>query len=272
MDSRAPAIHVSADAASAATACSVRIAELLRAALAERPLATLAVSGGSTPRPMFDALVHEALDWTRIHLFFVDERPVPPGDPQSNFTLCKTHLLTPAQVPAASIHRIQAELGPEQAAELYEREIRMFFGLPGHENACFDVIQCGIGPDCHTASLFPGEPRIDDRTGLVAALPVAKLSQTRITMLPRLLLSARHIVILASEPDKAEPLRQALYGEYDPRQFPAQLILRTSPPGDSTLNPRLGCSAESDRGLSVLSPGDPGEVELFLDTIAVARL
>jgi len=106
---------------------------------------------------MFDALEIEPLDWTRIHVFFVDERPVPPGDPASNFTLCETHLLTPAAVPAASVHRILAERGPAVAAALYSADITLFFQEFTGENPRFTVVQCGIGPDCHTASLFPGE-------------------------------------------------------------------------------------------------------------------
>jgi 6-phosphogluconolactonase len=86
------------------------------------------------------------------------------------------------------------------------------------------VVQCGIGPDCHTASLFPGEPLIDDREGLVASVEVAKLHQSRITMLPRILLNAKNLIVLASGPDKARPLCQAIREPYDPKQFPAQLL------------------------------------------------
>jgi 6-phosphogluconolactonase len=216
--------HIFPDGKGAAQACAAHIASALRAELAASPLATLAVSGGSTPRLMFDALVNEPLDWFRIHIFFVDERPVPPGDLQSNYTLCETHLLTPAAVPSANIHRILAECGPAAAARLYSDEITGFFGKMGDPAPCFTVVQCGIGPDCHTASLFPGEPLIDDREGLVASVEVAKLHQSRITMLPRILLNAKNLIVLASGPDKARPLCQAIREPYDPKQFPAQLL------------------------------------------------
>jgi 6-phosphogluconolactonase len=223
-----PQFHISPDSLAAATECAVSIASILREAIELRGKATLAVSGGSTPRLMFDALVNEHLDWTRIDLFFVDERPVPPGDPQSNYTLCETHLLKPAVVPATSIHRIEAERGAEVAAEVYTREISMSFELKAGELPEFDVIQCGMGPDCHTASLFPGEPMIDNRTRLVGALPVEKMHQTRITLLPGVLLNARRIALLVSGADKAWAMKQALHGPDDSKQFPAQLVVRHS--------------------------------------------
>src|SRR5208337_2490970 len=111
--------HIFGDALGAAGACAAFVASALRQELAANPLATLAVSGGSTPRLMFDALVNESLEWPRIHVFFVDERPVPPGHLESNYSLCETHLLTPAAVPAANVHRIFAERGPAAAAALY---------------------------------------------------------------------------------------------------------------------------------------------------------
>jgi len=219
-------LNILADAREAAGACAAYIAAVLRQEIADHEVATLAVSGGSTPGLMFDALVNEPLDWFRIHIFFVDERPVPPGDPQSNYTLCETHLLRPAGVRAGSVHRILTERGPATAAALYSEEIKGFFDQMSDEQPCFTIVQCGIGPDCHTASLFPGEPLIDDREGLVAAVEVAKLHQARITMLPRILLNAKTLVVLASGPEKAQPLRQAIHEAYNPKQFPAQLLFR----------------------------------------------
>ncbi|MGO9243060.1 MAG: 6-phosphogluconolactonase [Bryobacteraceae bacterium] len=219
-------LNILADAREAAGACAAYIAAVLRQEIADHELATLAVSGGSTPRLMFDALANEPLDWFRVHIFFVDERPVPPGDPQSNYTLCETHLLKPAGVPAGSVHRILTERGPATAASLYSEEITGFFDQISDEKPCFTIIQCGIGPDCHTASLFPGETLIDDREGLIAAVEVAKLRQARITMLPRILLNAKTVVVLASGPEKAQPLRQAIHEAYHPKQFPAQLLFR----------------------------------------------
>jgi 6-phosphogluconolactonase len=219
---------ISSDPEAAARACSAAIEGILKDTLAERRTATLAVSGGSTPKLMMDQLATSDLDWSRVHIFFVDERPVPPGDKQSNYTLCETHLLKPAGVPAENVHRIQAERAPAEAAEIYRCEICDFFGLKQGDEPRFDVIQCGVGPDCHTASLFPAEPAIDDMDTLVAALPVPKLNQTRITMLPAILLSARHLVVLATGPDKAEAIGHAVLDPYNPQRLPAQLVIRAA--------------------------------------------
>ena len=217
-------IHRTADAPAAAQSCAGWMAAVLRSAIAARGRATLAVSGGTTPALLFDALVPLGLDWTRVQLFFVDERPVPPGDPQSNYTLCERHLLTPARVPAPNVHRIPAERGPQGAAEGAARELAEVFDLAPGDLPSFDVVQCGIGPDCHTASLFPGEELIDNRADLMAAVEVAKLAQTRITMLPGILLGARELAILACGIDKRPALDLALRAALDPRHYPAQLL------------------------------------------------
>ena len=137
----------------------------------------LAISGGTSPRTMFEIFAGTAFDWKRVHLFWVDERCVPPTDAQSNFKLADDTWLTPAKFPAANIHRVQTERDPEDAADIYVDELRLVFGegIPK-----FTVIHRGMGPDAHTASLFPGEPLIDDRTGLAAPafLRVEKLNST----------------------------------------------------------------------------------------------
>lgn len=219
---------IAPDPEAAARACAAGIAGIVKDALADHGSATLALSGGTTPALMMDELSTSDLNWSRVHIFFVDERPVPPGDPQSNYTLCETHLLRPAGVPDGNVHRIQGEQPPEQAAEIYKHELSSFFGLRKGEKPHFDVIQCGVGRDCHTASLFPGEPAIDDMDGLVAALPVARMSQTRITMLPAILLNARKLLVLATGVEKAEAIGHAVLAPYNPQQYPAQLVVRAA--------------------------------------------
>jgi 6-phosphogluconolactonase len=115
---------------------------------------------------------------------------------------------------------VQTERDPEDAAEIYADELRLVFG-EGIPN--FDVIHRGMGPDAHTASLFPGEPLIDDRTGLAGAVYVEKLNSHRVTLLPAVLLAAKHTVLLVTGADKAEPLADVLYGPHDPKKFPCQL-------------------------------------------------
>jgi 6-phosphogluconolactonase len=214
------------DARAAAEACAAHAGEVLETALGAGDEATLALSGGSTPAIMFQRLAVSGLPWDRIHLFWVDERAVPPTDPESNFRLAAGTLLGPARVPQANIHRVRAELAPQAAARAYEEEIRRHFGLAPGETPEFDLVHRGMGPDMHTASLFPGDPLIGDREGLVAAVWSAPRSQWRITLLPRALVAARHTVMLVTGADKAEGVRAVFEEPCDPSLRPAQL----SPP------------------------------------------
>jgi 6-phosphogluconolactonase len=195
----------------------------MEAAIAERGAAALAISGGSSPKPMFQIFAGSAFPWERVHLFWVDERAVPPTDEQSNFKLAADTWLTPAKFPSANIHRIQAELAPDEAARLYREEIRAYFKLSNEEQPKFDVVHRGMGPDGHTASLFPGSPLIEDRTRIAAATWVEKMHQWRISLLPAALEAARHTVMLVTGADKAQMLRTVLEGPYDPQQTPAQI-------------------------------------------------
>jgi 6-phosphogluconolactonase len=172
---------------------------------------------------LFEALAARCFDWNKIHLFWVDERAVPPSDPQSNYRLAAEALLMPAKFPPRNVHRIRGEFRPEVAARCYATEIRDFFGLEEGEMPHFDVIHQGIGADAHTASLFPGEPLLEDREGIAAAVFVEKLAQWRITLLPGVLLAARHTVLLATGADKAEAVRAVFHEPYDPKRYPAQM-------------------------------------------------
>jgi len=208
-----------ADTRDAAEHCAAQILRYL----GDSPRSTLAISGGSSPRAMFEIFATVAFDWNRVQLFWVDERCVPPTDAQSNFKLANDTWLAPARFPEANIHRVQTERDPQDAAEVYADELRLVFGegIPQ-----FDVIHRGMGPDAHTASLFPGEPLIDDRTGLTAAVFVGKLNSHRVTLLPAVLLAAKHTVMLVTGADKAQPLADVLYGPHDPKKFPCQLTER----------------------------------------------
>lgn len=204
----------------AAEACGRYVLGLLEKAAAERGRATLAVSGGSSPRPMFELWARSGFAWSLVDIYWVDERCVPIDDPQSNYKLANAVWLAPAHVPAANVHRVPVELEPKEAARRYAEKLRAV--------EHFDVIHRGMGTDAHTASLFPGEPLIADTEGLAAAVWVEKLKQWRITMLPKVLLAARHTVILASGGDKAAALDAVLTGPYDPQKYPAQIASRKS--------------------------------------------
>ncbi|HWZ34297.1 MAG TPA: 6-phosphogluconolactonase [Bryobacteraceae bacterium] len=211
------------DARAAAEACGKRILTLLGEAIERNGRATLAISGGSSPKLMFESFAKTTFAWDRLHVFWVDERGVPPDDPQSNFKLANDAWLAPARFPAANLHRIQAELDAATAAKLYVDEIRA--ALPG-KTPEFDVIHQGMGPDGHTASLFPGEPLIEDRQGIAAAVWVEKFKQWRITLLPAVLIAARHTAMLVTGAEKTPALEAVVHGIYQPLKFPAQIVAR----------------------------------------------
>lgn len=211
------------DAAAAAEACAHHVISVLDETLAGQEFATFAVSGGSTPRLLFQRLAATRFAWDRVQLFFVDERCVPPSDPASNYKLADDTLIQPAHIPHRHVHRIAGELPPKAAAARYAAEIRERFGLDEGEMPHFDLVHRGMGPDAHTASLFPGEPLIDDREGIAAAVFVEKLNMWRVTLLPGALLAARHTVFLVAGADKADAVRAVFHEEYDPKKYPAQM-------------------------------------------------
>lgn len=218
--------NTSQDPRAAAAACAQYISALLEQALASEEQATLAVSGGSTPKLLFQSLVASGFRWQRVHLFFVDERAVPPNDPESNYRLASENLIAPAHIPPAQVHRIHAEIRPETAAQQYVEDIRNFFGLEEGEQPHFDVVQLGMGPDAHTASLFPGEAAIEDREHIAGAVYVQKMSKWRVTLLPGALLAAKNTVFLVTGADKGPGVGDVFHQEFDPKHYPAQLISR----------------------------------------------
>jgi len=241
------------DAVRAAEACAGHILGLLRSAIETSGQATLAISGGSSPKPMFAAWARAKFPWERVQLFWVDERVVPPTGARSNFKLANDTWLGPAKFPLANIHRVLAELGPASAAERYVQEIRTCFGIAEGELPRFDVIHRGLGPDGHTASLFPGEPLIDDRSGIAAAVWVEKFQQWRVTLLPGVLLAAPHTAMLVTGADKAPVLREVLQGPGDLSRLPAQIATR-------------------DHGEAARDDVDRREVTWFVDAAAAAEL
>jgi 6-phosphogluconolactonase len=212
-----------ADPQAAAGACGERLLGILSDTLQERETANIAISGGTTPKLLFQYLAKAGCDWSRVHLFWVDERAVPPGDPQSNYTLAHDHWLAPVEYPAANIHRIPAELPVSEAASRYADEIRGHFQLEEGEFPVFDAIQQGMGADAHTASLFPGEALVLDQTGIAAAVYVEKLKAARITLLPGVLTRARNTLMLVTGEDKAPALGRVWNGPEALLEMPVQL-------------------------------------------------
>jgi 6-phosphogluconolactonase len=223
-DQSGRSIRRSESQAEACAACALHLARVLKVALAAGPVASLAVSGGKTPATMFDTLALAELDWDRVHLFWVDERAVPPHDEQSNYGMALHHLIRPAGVPDSNVHRIAGEISPHEAARRYEHEVRAFFGCRIDAMPRFDAIQLGVGGDGHTASLFPGDPFIENREGIAAAIYSHPAAQWRMTLLPGAILAARNIAVLACGQEKAEALHQTWQGAYNPGACPAQIL------------------------------------------------
>jgi 6-phosphogluconolactonase len=175
----------------------------------------VALSGGSTPRRMYQILAGMALPWARTHWFWGDERFVPPDDPRSNFRMAREALFEQAPVPAANIHAVPTEgLEPEAAAAAYEAALKTFYGAERLDPArpLFDVTLLGLGPDGHTASLFPGTAVLEERRKWVAAVIGAK-EEARITFTYPLLESSRHIAFLVAGAEKRRMLGLLLGGD-----------------------------------------------------------
>lgn len=214
---------VESDAALAAQACARHILSVLEQAVAGNDQVTFAVSGGNSPKPVFEALAKSGFNWSRVHLFLVDERVVPLTDPQNNFRMIDEVFLKPAHFPHRHAHRVATELGPERAAATYAEELRHVFGTGPGEAPRFDLIHLGMGADGHTASLFPGDPIVEDRERLTAATYVEKMKQWRVTLMPAVLLASHRTVVFAPGADKAETMRAVLDGELDALKYPAQI-------------------------------------------------
>jgi 6-phosphogluconolactonase len=186
----------------------------------------IALTGGSTPRQAYERLAAMALDWSGCTLWFGDERCVPPDDERSNFGMFRDALLDRLPGDAPDVRRIPAELGPDEGAAAYERELRQAFGkaIPR-----FDLVLLGLGPDGHCASLFPGNPALEERERLAVGVARAGLAPwvPRVTLTVPVLNAARQVVFLVTGADKSAAVERAFSGQPD-RRTPASLVAPTS--------------------------------------------
>jgi 6-phosphogluconolactonase len=187
-------------------------------AITERGRCALALAGGRTPEPAYRELVSaSSIDWKRVEIFFSDERAVAPDHPDSNYRMVHLALLSRVAIPADQVHRMEAERADrDAAAREYERL------LP----RALDIILLGIGPDGHTASLFPGSAALDERQRLVLPVLGAKPPAERMTITPPVIEAARKVAVLAAGGDKAAMVARALEGPLGPKAVPAQLARR----------------------------------------------
>jgi len=187
-------------------------------AIAERGWCALGLAGGRTPEPVYRELASgSSSDWQQVHVFFGDERGVPPDHPDSNYRMVHLALLSRVPIPAAQIHRMEAERSDrEAAAREYERE------LPPR----LDVLVLGMGADGHTVSLFPGSPALDERRRLVVPVVGTKPPAERLTITPPVIEAARKVAVIATGDDKAAMVARAIEGPFAPTAVPVQLARR----------------------------------------------
>jgi 6-phosphogluconolactonase len=205
--------------------------EVVRAAqeaVAQRGRFSIALSGGSTPKSLFNLLATNArtvLPWDRMFFFWGDERHVPPTDPDSNYKMADETMLSKIPVAAGNVFRMAAE-NPDAsaAADAYEKTLQKFFALEPGQFPRFDLILLGMGPDGHTASLFPGSAGLQEKSRLVIANWVEKFKTSRLTFTLPVLNAAACVAFLVSGTDKAPALHAVLEGDAPGEQYPSKLV------------------------------------------------
>jgi 6-phosphogluconolactonase len=226
-------VEVAADRGALMEAGAAAFVSAARAAIGAHGRFVTALSGGSTPRALFELLATDrftsSVDWSRTHVCWGDERAVPPDAKESNYRMAREALLDRVPIPAAQVHRIRGEDPPPVAAEAYERTLRTLFETPvgpprPEPGARFDLVLLGMGDNGHTASLFPGLHAVREAERWVVAESVAEVGMWRITLTPVVLNAAAEVVFLVAGADKAPMLHRILDGPLRPDALPAQIV------------------------------------------------
>jgi 6-phosphogluconolactonase len=240
-------LTVAADVEELARVSAARLTALVEAAIAGRGNAMVSLTGGRTPERLYSLLADRDhpwrawIDWPRVHLFWSDERHVPPDHSDSNFGMAYRALVRHLPVPPSQVHRMRGELpDAREAARDYGRELRDGFAAAGRTDSTFDVMLLGLGEDAHIASIFPGSELLESWKGprtpadggrgsmpgpdRVAAVWASHLNAWRITMTPAAILDARTIVMVAAGSSKAEAVRAAVTLPLDVERWPSQLL------------------------------------------------
>jgi 6-phosphogluconolactonase len=222
-------VIVADDAEAAARRAAEEVVGRATAAVASRGSFWWVLSGGGTPRRLYELLAGEPgfrdrMPWAETEIYWGDERPVPPGHPESNFGMAWEALLSRVPARRERIHAWPVELPPEEAARAYEATVRRAPGATAGGPPRFDLVLLGLGADGHTASLFPGSPALAERERLTAAPWVEALGAWRLTLTPPAINGARCVLFLVTGEGKAHALRAALAPEGDPAACPARAI------------------------------------------------
>jgi 6-phosphogluconolactonase len=244
-----PKIRILADAEAVSRAAAEEFVRLANAAIAARGQFAIALSGGSTPKRLYQLLAEapfrEQVAWDKVEFFWGDERSVPPDHNDSNYHMASEAMLRKLPVPATHIHRMEAErTDRDAAARDYEAALaRVFKTSVGGEIPGFDLILLGMGPDGHTASLFPHTTALKERSRWVIVNYVPKFATDRVTFTVPVLNRAREVLFLVAGADKAEPLHEVLEGPPNNDEYPSQFVKPS-----------------------------PGELVFFVDRAAAAKL
>jgi 6-phosphogluconolactonase len=222
-------VVVSRDTESAYSLAAQTIVDAAKQAVESHSKFTIALSGGSTPKKLYELLASPdwavKFPWNKTEFFWGDERYVPPTDPNSNFHMTQQAMLDRVKAPTANVHRVRTEeTEPGHAAELYEEAIRRAVPAGADGLPQFDLMLLGLGTNGHTASLFPYQPALHEKAKIVVSEYIDEVKMTRVTMSAPLINAARQIVFVALGGDKATVVRDVVTGVFDPERLPAQLI------------------------------------------------
>ncbi len=212
------------DVAEAAREACSRMRRAISEAIKERGVATIALSGGSSPMEAYRCLANEPIDWNKVHVYWVDERAVPPDHDRSNFRSAKKALIDAIAIPPGNVHRMRGEDPDlEKAAADYDTVLRdikaKLAGLP-----CLDLVVLGIGDDAHTASIFPGEDTVNITDRLVAVAPARPGREARLTLTAPVLENARASVIIVLGKSKHDALERIWATSGDVKETPSRII------------------------------------------------
>ncbi len=228
-------LHIYKDAGELSQAVAQWITDMIGETLKSRDRFTIALSGGSTPellhRILAGAPYKERIDWSKLHIFWGDERDVPFDDSRNNAKMAYDTLLNFVPVPASQVHVMRTDIPPEQSAAEYEKILHQYFNaVPGGKNEggllpnSFDLVLLGMGDDGHTLSLFPGTAVVHEEKRWATAFFLKAQDMYRITLTKSIVNRAARIAFLTTGTKKAHALQEVLHGEYNPDLYPSQEI------------------------------------------------
>ena len=219
-------LHKFKDAEALSEAVAKWIADIIAATLKKQARFTIALSGGSTPERLHKILAaspyKEQIDWSKLHIFWGDERAVPFEDSRNNAKMAYDTLLNFVPVPAAQIHVMRTDIPPDESAGAYEKILHEYFGETGPS---FDLVLLGMGDDGHTLSLFPGTAVVHEEKVWATSFFLKAQDMHRITLTRPIVNRSARIAFLTTGPKKAHALKEVLKGKYNPDQYPSQTIM-----------------------------------------------